>query len=220
MIPGSMMVSGKVKGQHVLLWSVCVVCLLPALGNACTKVEFPTAKDGVITVLENQNVAIPFSLNSDQTCQSVIITVSKMNKTNNIFMNFCKLRGIQPVRKEMCKTEPGHLNYSVTKLIDRSDETSWRWRVTHDGDNSDTTVRLRVILPVSRKPTQTTTVVAPEDTTQPTTRETPHHPCHSHTIPVTATPSLSQPHHPSSTYITTSKTCEMTLHPGTKLRDM
>ncbi|KAL8618504.1 hypothetical protein ACOMHN_000649 [Nucella lapillus] len=68
-----------------------------------------------------------------------------MNKTNNIFMNFCKLRGIQPVRKERCKTEPGHLNYSVTKLIDRSDETSWRWRVTHNGNHSDTTVRLRVI---------------------------------------------------------------------------
>ena len=99
--------------------------------------EFPGIS-GTFKATKNARVTLPFLLNTERCNKDYLqFTISIAKKDNGIFSDFCKLVLLNDgscvsFRGENCKCEEEKGSYSLTKTIDTSDETVWRWR-TSDG---------------------------------------------------------------------------------------
>ena len=95
-------------------------------------------------------MALPFLL-STKSCpkDALELTISIAKKDNGIFSDFCKLflysnGSCVSFRGENCKCEEEKGSYSLTKTIDMSDETVWRWRTSNENIASDKTIEFIV----------------------------------------------------------------------------
>ena len=101
------------------------------------KFEFPDTS-GTFKATKNARVTLPFLLNTERCKKDDLeFTISIAKKDNGIFSDFCKLVLLNDgscvsLLGENCKCEAEKGSYSLTKTIDMSDETVWRWR-TSDG---------------------------------------------------------------------------------------
>ena len=117
------------------------------------KFEFPTIND-TFKATRNTTVTVPFILNTegcgDYLDRDFTITVAKKNeRRGGIFKDFCKILVDEngkcvPFREEVCSCEKEKGRYSLTKTVDLSDETLWRWRTGTEAIASERKIRFIV----------------------------------------------------------------------------
>ena len=93
-------------------------------------------------------VTLPFLLNTER-CKKFDhqFTISIDKKDNWMFSDVCKLvlysnGSCRSFRNCTCEEEKG--SYSLTKTIDMSDQTTWRWRTSDRTIASDKTMQFIV----------------------------------------------------------------------------
>ncbi|KAK7490308.1 hypothetical protein BaRGS_00018469 [Batillaria attramentaria] len=138
--------------MKVLMLSISVLTVTAE--KHCANFVFPTAQnDGVLTVKQDDNLTLPFSLQTNG-CDAVgpfKITVSKKDRDTNVFVDFCDV-GVHDSGScatglhNGCSCLEGQGKYQISKIVDRSDETVWVW-LTSNGIAAETYLNFSVLCP-------------------------------------------------------------------------
>ncbi|XP_070202120.1 uncharacterized protein [Littorina saxatilis] len=124
-------------------WSFCLQALtllwnLAIARGQCARFKFPILDDSHVHQLAaGTRLNLTFELNTTE-CRNIkdnySITVSKKDKTKNIFTDVCKMIIYQngtcfSFRPEECVCGEKKGLYYLRKVVDKSDGTLWKWKV-------------------------------------------------------------------------------------------
>ncbi|KAK7479611.1 hypothetical protein BaRGS_00029160 [Batillaria attramentaria] len=119
----------------------------------CASFVFPHVQsDGILTVKQDDNMTLPFSLETKDcgTLDQFKITVSKKNSDTDVYVDFCDVvhdngscvRSLQ----NGCSCLEGQGKYQINKIVDLTDNTVWVW-LTSNGIAAQTYLNVRVLCP-------------------------------------------------------------------------
>ncbi|XP_070203112.1 uncharacterized protein [Littorina saxatilis] len=127
-------------------WSFCLqamtfLCILAIAHGQCARFEFPTLGDSHDhNVVVGSQLNLPFALDTSKcrfNAETYTITVGKLDNKHNITHDVCKMLIARSgkcfsFRPEecMCAEETGQ--FSLSKVVDKSDETVWKWKVSNE----------------------------------------------------------------------------------------
>ena len=117
------------------------------------KFEFPTISD-TFKATRNATVTVPFILNTEDCGDNLdrnfsIAVAKKKERSGGIFTDLCKIlvddsESCVPFREKVCTCENEKGRYSLTKTVDLSDETLWRWKTSNGNIASDRKIQFVV----------------------------------------------------------------------------